>query len=82
MPSFGKGEDLRKSHEIRLSGMHSMGLHISPSLQTYTAYIGIWQVSNPMYASMFWVFLPVIPPLFGVGFHDTRFHDAHMICVD
>ena len=57
MPSFSKGEGSHNSHEMRLSGMPSKDLLISPSLQTYTANIGIWWGSIPMYASMFWVTL-------------------------
>ena len=79
MPSFGKGGGSRKSHEMRQSGMPGMGLLISPSLQTYTVNIGICRGSIPMYASMFWVTLAVDSTSFGVGFHDTGFHDAHMI---
>ena len=55
MPSFGKGGGSCNSHDMRLSGMSGMGLLISPSLRTYTANIGIWRGSYPMYASMFWV---------------------------
>ena len=58
MPSFEKGEGSRESYEMRLSGMSGMSVLISPSLRTYTANIGIWQGSIPMYASMFWVTLP------------------------
>ena len=41
MPSIEKGGGSRKSHEMRLWGMLGMSLFISPSLQTYTANIGI-----------------------------------------
>ena len=81
MPYFGMGTGSRKSHEMRLFGMPGMGLLISPSLQTYTANIGIWRGSIPMYASMFWVTLAGDSTFFGVRFHDTGFHDAHMIYV-
>ena len=37
--------------------MPGMDLLISPSFRTYTANIGIWRGSIPMYASMFWVTL-------------------------
>ena len=57
MPSFGKGGGQYNSHEMRLSDMPGMGLLISPSLRTYTANIGIWRGSIPMYASIFWVTL-------------------------
>ena len=56
MPSFEKGGGLRNSHEMRLSDFLSMGILISPSLR-YTANLGIWWGSIPMYASMFWVTL-------------------------
>ena len=81
IPYFGKGRGLRNSHEMCLFGMSGMGLFISPSLRTYTANIGIWQGSIPMYSSMFRVSWPAIPPFFGVGFHDTRFTYAKMIYV-
>ena len=67
MPSFDKGGGSRNSHEKRLFGMLGMGLLISPSLRIDTGTIGIWLGSIPMYASMFGLFWPVIPPLFGVG---------------
>ena len=57
MSSFGKGGGSRKSREMRLSCTAGMSLLISPSLLTYTAYIGIWRGSIPMYASIFWVTL-------------------------
>ena len=81
MPSFGKGGGSRNSHEMRLFGMPGMDLLISPILRTYTTNIGIWWGSTPMYASMFWVTLAVIPPLFSVRFYDTGYHDSHMIDV-
>ena len=81
MPSFMKVGGSYSSHEMRLSGMSGMGLLISRSLRTYTANIGIWRVSFPMYASIFWVTFSGVPPLFGVGCHDTRFRDAQMIDV-
>ena len=80
MPSFGKGGGSRNSHEMRLSGLPGMGLLISPSLRTYTANIGIWRGSIPMYASMFWVTLAGDSTSFRCG-EDTGFHDAHMIYV-
>ena len=55
--SFGKGKGSHKSGEMRLPSMLGMGLFISPNLRTYTANIGIWQGSIPMYASIFWVTL-------------------------
>ena len=58
-----------------------MGLLISPSLQTYTANIGIWRGSIPMYARMFWFTLASDCTSFHVGFHDTGFHDAPIIYV-
>ena len=67
IPSFGKGGGSRNSYEMRLSGMPGMDLLISPSLQTYTANIGIWRGSISMYTSMFWSLWTVIPPLFDVG---------------
>ena len=80
MPSFGKGGGSRNSHEMIMSVMPGMGLLISPSLRTYTANIGIWRGSIPMYASMFWVTLDGDSTSFRCG-GDTRFHDAHMIYV-
>ena len=80
MPSFEKGGGSRNSHEKRLSDMPGMGLLISPSLRTYTANIGIWRGSIPMYASMFWVTLTGYFTSFRFGI-DTGFHDAHMIYV-
>ena len=80
MPSFGKGRGSRNSHEMRLSGMPGMGLLISPSLRTYTANIGIWRGSIPMYASMFWVTLAGDSTSFRCEV-DTGFDDAHMIYV-
>ena len=53
---FGKGGGSRNSHEMRLSGVLGIGLLISPSLR-YTANLGIWWGSIPMYASMFCVTL-------------------------
>ena len=78
IPSFGKDGGSRNSHKIRLSGMPSMGLLISPSLQTYTAYIGILRGSISMYASMFWVTLDGDSTSFRYG-GDTGFQDGHMI---
>ena len=78
MPSFEKGRGSRNSHEMRLSGMLGICLLISPSLQTYTANIGIWRGSIHMYASMFWVTLAGDSTSFRCG-GDTEFHDAHMI---
>ena len=80
MPSFGKGGGSRNSHEMILSGMPGMGLFTSPSLRTYTANIGIWRGSIPMYASMFWVTLAGDSTSFQCE-EDTGFHDAHMIFV-
>ena len=77
MLSFGKVGGSRNSHEMWLSGIPGMGLLISSSLLTYTANIGIWRGSIPMYASMFWVTLAVDSTSFGVGFHDNGIHDAH-----
>ena len=55
MPSLGMGGCSGYSHEMRLSGMPGIGLLIFSSLRTYTANIGIWRGSIPVYASMFWV---------------------------
>ena len=60
--------------------MPCMGLLIFPSLRTYTANIGIWWGSIPMYASMFWVTLAGGSTSFRYG-GDTGFHDSHMIYV-
>ena len=68
------------SHEMRLYGMTGMGVLISPSLSTYTAKIGIWRGSIPMYSSMFWVTLSSDSTSFWCG-GDTGFHDAHIIYV-
>ena len=68
MPSFGKGGGSHNSHEMRLSGISSMGIIISPSLQTYTANIGIQRGSIPIYASMFWVTLAGDSTSFRCGF--------------
>ena len=81
MPSFGKGGGSRNSHEMRLSGMPGMGLLISPSLRTYTANIGIWRGSIPMYASMFWVTLAGDSTYCWCG-GDTKLNDAGMIYVN
>ena len=81
MPSFGKGGGSCNSHEMRLSSMPGMGLLICPSIRTYTANIGIWRGSIPMYASMFWVTFAGDSTSFLCGFHDTGFYDAHMIYV-
>ena len=80
MPSFGKGRGSRNSHEMRMSNIPGMGLFISTSLQTYTANIGIWRGSIPMYASMFWVTLAGDSTSFRCEV-DTGFDDAHMIYV-
>ena len=80
MPSFVKVKHSRNSHVRRLSDMPGMGLLISPSLQTYTANIGIQRGSIPIYASMFWVTLAGDSISFRCG-GDTRFHDAHFIYV-
>ena len=80
MPYFGKGGGSHNSHEMRLSGMPGMCLLISPSLRTYTANIGIWRGSIPMYASMFWVTLVGDSTSLRCG-TDTGFHDAHIIYV-
>ena len=81
MLSFGKGGVSRNSHEMRLYGMPGMDLLISPNLRTYTANIGIWQGSIPMYASMVWVTLAGDSTSFRSWFHDSGFHDAYMIYV-
>ena len=78
MPSFGKGRGSCNSHEMRLSGMPGMGLLIYPSIQTYTANIGIWWVQFPCALACFGSLWKEITPFFYVGFHDTRFHDIHM----
>ena len=80
IPSFGKGGGLHNSHEMRLSGMMGMSLLVSPSLLTYTANIGIWRGSIPMYASMYWVTLAGDSTSFQCR-GDNGFHDAHMIYV-
>ena len=80
MPSFGKGRGSRNSHEMRMSNIPGMGLFISPSLQTYTANIGIWRGLILVYASMFWVTLTSDSTSFWCEV-DTEFHDAHMIHV-
>ena len=80
MPSFGKGGGSRTSHEMWQSGILGMGLFICPSVWTYTANIGIWRGSIPMYASMFWVTLAGDSTFFLCG-GDTGFYDAHMIYV-
>ena len=80
MPSFEKGGGSRNSYEMRLSGMPGMVLLISPSLRTYTANIGFWRGSIPMYASIFWVTLDGDSTSFWCGGY-TGFHDANMIYV-
>ena len=80
MPSFGKGEASRYSHEMRLSGMPGLGLLIYPSLRTYTVNIGILRGSIPMYDRMFWVTLAGDSNSFACG-GDAGFNDAHMIYV-
>ena len=80
MPSFGKGGGSRNSNEMRLSGLPNLGVLISPSLQTYTTNIGIWQGGIPMYSSMLWVTLASDSTSFQCG-ADTEFHDAHMFYV-
>ena len=80
MPYFEKSGGSRNSHEMRLSGMPGMGLLTSPSLRTYTANIGIWRGSIPMYASMFWVTLADDSTSFW-RWGETEFHDADMIYV-
>ena len=81
MPSLGKGEGSRNSHEMRVSDMPGMGLLSSPSLRTYTVNIGILRGSIPMYASMlFWVILVGDSASFWCGI-DIGFYDAHMIYV-
>ena len=57
MTSFGKGGGSRSYNAMILFGMPGMGLPIYPTLRTYTANIGIWRGSIPMYARMFWVTL-------------------------
>ena len=79
MHSFGKGRDSRKSHEIKLSGMTSISLLISPNHRTNNA-LGIRRGSIPMYAGMFWVTLAGDSTSFWCGV-DTGFHDAHIIYV-
>ena len=81
MPSFRKGRGSRNSYEMILCGISGMGLLISPSIQTYTTNIGMWWGSIPCTLACFESLWPVIPPMFGVGFHDTGFHDANMIYV-
>ena len=68
---IGNGGGSRNSHEMIHSSMTGMVFLISPSIRTYTANIGIWRGSVPMYASMFWVTLADDSTSFGVGFHDT-----------
>ena len=82
MPSVGKDGGSRNSYEMRLSGMPGTGILMSPSLRTYNVNIGIWRSSIPITLACFGSLCLVIPPIFGVGFHDTGFHDAHMIYVD
>ena len=60
--------------------MLGMCLLISSSLSTYTANIGIWRGSIPMYASMFQVILAGDSTSFACG-GDAGFNDAHMIYV-
>ena len=78
--SFEKVRGSLNSHEMILSEMPGMGLRTSPSLRTYTANIGTWRGSIPMYASMFWVTLTSDSTSFRCG-GDTGFYDAHMIYV-
>ena len=80
MPSFGKGRGSRNTHEMILSGILGICLLISPSLRTYTANIGIWRDSIPMYASMFWVTLAGDSTSL-MSWGDTGFHDDYMIYV-
>ena len=80
MPFFEKGGGSGNNHEMRLSGMPGMGLLISPSLQTYTANMGIRQGSILMYASMFWVTLSGDSTSFSV-LERQWIHDARMIYV-
>ena len=77
---FQEGGGSCNSHEMRRSGLPRVGIIISPSLQTYTANIGIQRGSIPIYASMFWVTLAGDSIAFQCGV-DTGFHDAHMIYV-
>ena len=78
---FWEGRSSHNSHEMRLSGIPGMGLLISPSLRTYTANIRSSGVQFPCTLACFGSLCPVIPPIFGVGFQDIGFHDAHMIYV-
>ena len=78
--SLRNGGGSRNSNEMRMSGLSGMGLLITHSLGTYTANIGIWRGSIPMYASMFWVTLAGDSTYFRCG-GDTGLHDAHMIYV-
>ena len=80
MPYLGKGRSSCNSHVMRLSSMPGMDLIIFPSLRTYTANIGIWRGSIPMYASMYWVTLAGDSTSFQCR-GDNGFHDAHMIYV-
>ena len=79
MASLEKGRGSHNSHEMRLYDMPGVGVLISPGVRTYTANIGIWRGSIPMYARIFWVTLSGDSTSFRHGLYDTRFHDAHMI---
>ena len=82
MPSFGKGGGSRNSHEMRLYGMYGM---VSLYLLVFEPILlikGSGGVQFPCTLAFFGSLWPMIPPLFGVGFNDTGFHDAHMIYVD
>ena len=80
MSSFEKDRGSCNSHEMRLSGMPGICILISSSVRTYTANIGIWRGSIPMYASMVWVTLSVDSTSFRCEV-DTGFHDTHMTYV-
>ena len=74
---FRKEGGSRNSLEMRMSGMTGMSLHISPSLRNYSANVGIWRGSIPIYSSMLWVTLARDSTSFRYG-GDTGFHDAHI----
>ena len=78
---FLKGGGSRNYHDMRLFGMSGTSLLISRSLRTYTTNIGSGGVKFLCTLACCGLLWPVIPPLFGVGFHDTGFNDAYMIYV-
>ena len=74
MPSIRKGGASHNSHEMRLSGIAGYeSPYISKSSNLYCQNRDLAGVEFPCTLACFGSHWQVIPPLFGVAFHDTVF---------